>query len=70
MVAAGADEPLPRPPALVSGPEPAAAARAPGAPAGARPGEAGGAGVPPGSTTLVELEVAGRVIARARIVRL
>jgi hypothetical protein len=33
----------------------------------ARPGEAGG---PPGATTLVELEVAGRVIARARIVKL
>ena len=69
MTASGADDPLARPPALrVSGPGPAAAARSPVAPAeAARPGEAGG---PPGATTLIELEVAGWVIARARVVRL
>ena len=72
MTASGADEPLARPPALrVSGPGPAAAARSVVAPAEpARPGEAGGAGAPPGATTVVELEVAGWVIARARVVRL
>ena len=70
MVAPGEDEPLARPPALrVSGPGPAEAGHSPVAPAEARPGEAGSAGAPPGSTTLVELEVAGRVIARARIVK-
>ena len=73
MVAPGEDEPLARPPLLrASEPEPVTAVRsnvAPAQAAAARRDEPGGAGGPPGATTLIELEVAGRVIARARIVK-
>jgi hypothetical protein len=64
MIDQRSEEAVARPPALrPTGSEP------PATPAAPRLAEPGGAGGPPGATTVIELEVAGWVIARARIVK-